>query len=233
MFQRPHHQRIQSVLESLDHRLLKDHSCYFGGGTAIALSRGEYRESLDLDFLVSNLDAYRELRRLVGQPDGLSALFRSDSNQLAQSREVRSDQYGIRTWLAVGDVQIKFEIVFEARINIETPAVCNAICNVLTLTRLDMAATKLLANSDRWADKGVFGRDVIDLAMLDLSSAELQSALLKAEAAYGPAIRRDLAKAVDRMQTLHGWMERCMDKLKIELPKAYLWCQMRRLRIAV
>ena len=29
-----------------------------------------------------------------------------------------------------------------------------------------MTASKLLANSDRWADDGVFSRDLIDLAML-------------------------------------------------------------------
>ncbi len=231
MFERPHHQRIQRVLESLDSRLLTDHCCYFGGGTAIVLTRGEYRESLDLDFLISNLDAYRELRRLLGQRDGLAALFRSGSELFAQSREVRSDQYGIRTWLLVDDVQVKFEIVFEARINLEAPAASDAICDVATLTGLDMAASKLLANSDRWADDGVFGRDVIDLAMLEPTLGELRSALLKAETAYGDAIRRDLAKAVERMRSRHGWMERCMSKLKIELPKAYLWERMRRLRV--
>jgi len=32
-----------------------------------------------------------------------------------------------------------------------------------------MATSKLLANSDRWADEGVFNRDVIDLAMMQPS----------------------------------------------------------------
>ena len=34
------------------------------------------------------------------------------------------------------------------------------------LTILDMAACKLLANSDRWADDGVFSRVLTDLAMI-------------------------------------------------------------------
>jgi hypothetical protein len=50
MFNRPHHQRIAKVLESLDADLLKQHNCLFAGGTAIALRYGEYRESVDMDF---------------------------------------------------------------------------------------------------------------------------------------------------------------------------------------
>ncbi|MCW2313780.1 nucleotidyl transferase AbiEii/AbiGii toxin family protein [Rhodoferax antarcticus] len=55
MFERPHHQRIAQVLYALDAQLLRDKHCLFGGGTAIALRYGEYRESVDIDFLVSDL----------------------------------------------------------------------------------------------------------------------------------------------------------------------------------
>lgn len=96
-----------------------------------------------------------------------------------------------------------------------------------------MAATKLLANSDRWADDGVFSRDVIDLAMLEMSTAELEQACAKAEAPYGAAIRHDLAKAVEQMKSRHGWMDRCINRLEIRLPKAYLWERIRRLKVAV
>lgn len=65
MFERPHHQRIHEVLLALDAPLLREHRCYFGGGTAIALTLGEYRESVDMDFLVSDLDGYRALRARV------------------------------------------------------------------------------------------------------------------------------------------------------------------------
>ena len=62
IFSRSHHQRIAKVLESLDGDLLKAHNCLFAGGTAIALRYGEYRESVDIDFLVSDLASYRHLR---------------------------------------------------------------------------------------------------------------------------------------------------------------------------
>lgn len=60
-FARPHHQRIASVLACLDAELLRGHRCYFGGETAIALQQGEFRESVDIDFLISDLESYRAL----------------------------------------------------------------------------------------------------------------------------------------------------------------------------
>ena len=80
MFTRLHHQRIAKVLESLDADLLKQHNCLFAGGTAIALGYGEYRESVDIDFLVSDLVSdlvlYRYLRNSVRE-QGLQALMKS------------------------------------------------------------------------------------------------------------------------------------------------------------
>ena len=42
------------------------------------------------------------------------------------------------------------------RISLDPPGPADSICGVATLTPLDMAASKLLANSDRWADDGTF-----------------------------------------------------------------------------
>lgn len=95
---------------------------------------------------------------------------------------------------------------------------------------VDMAASKLLANSDRWADDSVFSRDVIDLAMMGLPLPLLRLALAKAEQAYGPAVARDLAKAIDRLQERQGWLERCMLAMAMTLPKAVLWQKIRSLR---
>ena len=53
MFERAHHQRIGQILSLLNADLLRAHHCYFGGGTAIALRYGEYRESVDMDFMIS------------------------------------------------------------------------------------------------------------------------------------------------------------------------------------
>ena len=88
----------------------------------------------------------------------------------------------------------------------------------------------MLANSDRWSDDGVFSRDVIDLAMMRPALPLLRKAMLKAEAAYGQAIARDLGRAIDKLQSRHDWLERCMQAMAISLPKAVLWANIRALR---
>ena len=204
MFERPHHQRIAHVLASLDGPLLREHGCLFGGGTCIALRYGEYRESVDMDFLVSDAAGYRELRQRLTGTNGITAITRQGAMPLVALREVRADQYGIRTQVQMDGQAIKFEIVREARIELEAPGPQDVLCGVNTLTPLDLAASKLLANSDRQAADGVFSRDVIDLA-----------------------------KAIDRMQNRPGWLERCMQAMAMEMPKALLWQKIRALRRVV
>jgi len=183
---------------------------------------GEYRESIDIDFLVSDLASYRHLRNLVRE-QGLQALMRStDSGQL-QTSDIRSDQYGIRTKVFVEGEPIKFEIVLEGRIGLSKPGQEDIILGVATLTKLDMAASKLLANSDRGLDMGVHCRDVIDLAMLNLSKTEFAEATTKSKAAYGEAILKDLSKVIDRLGEANGLLERCMKAMDVSVPRAALW----------
>ena len=229
MFEREHHIRIATLLQALDADFLASHHCFFGGGTAIVLSHAEYRESLDIDFLVSNLASYRALREAVTSERGIQAVARGGS-ELTAVREVRADQYGIRTMLVVAGAEIKFEIVFEARIALEKPGAKNKICGVATLTSLDMATSKLLANSDRWTDDSVFSRDLIDLAMLEPPRPLLRRAIEKAAVAYGGSVQRDLGRAIQRLQERTGRLDECMDALKMEVPKALLWKRIRKLR---
>jgi hypothetical protein len=113
MFERPHHQRIAQVLRALNAPLLRENHCLFGGGTAIALRYGEYRESVDIDFLVSDLASYRNLRQLLTNPGGIAGIVHAQAAPLEQVKEVRADQYGIRTMLRVAEQPIKFEIVLD------------------------------------------------------------------------------------------------------------------------
>ena len=230
MFERVHHQYIAQVLSLINGDLLRAHHCYFGGGTAIALKHGEFRESVDMDFLVSDIAHYRELRLLMSGRAGINAILQPNQQLVSQTRDIRADQYGIRTTLAIADHPIKFEIVLEGRISLETPGDDDRICNVSTLTALDLATSKLLANSDRWADAGVFNRDVIDLAMMQPSTTLLKNAIVKAEQAYGAAIQRDLIKAVDHLQNKTGWLQRCMTAMTMTEPKAVVWQRIKALK---
>ena len=232
-FRRPHHQRIARVLQALDGPLLRDHGCLFGGGTCIALRFGEYRESVDVDFIVSDLQGYRGLRQLLTGPQGLTAVTQAGAIALVGTREVRADQYGIRTQVQMDGHPIKLEVVLEARVSLDEPGPTDAVCGISTITQRDMATTKLLANSDRQADDGVFNRDVIDLAMMDLKLPVVRDALAKAAGAYGPAVARDLARAIDRMRNRPGWLERCMQAMAMDSPKALLLQKIRALQRAL
>ncbi len=230
MFERPRHRWVAYALSALNGPLLRENKCLFAGDTVIALRYGEYRESVDIDFLVSDVACYRNLRQLLTGTKGIAAIVREDAEPLMQFREVRADQYGIRTALQVADQPIKFEIVLEGRIELSAPGVRDEVCGIATLTPLDMAASKLLANSDRWGDDGVFNRDVIDLAMMNPSLDLLRRAIAKAETAYGQAIRQDLDKAIQRLQDRNDWLERCMEAMAMNLPKALVWKKLRALR---
>jgi hypothetical protein len=85
-----------------------------------------------------------------------------------------------------------------------------------------MAASKILANSDRGLDMGVHCRDVIDLAMLNLSKTEFAEATTKSKAPYGEAIVKDLSKVIDMLGEANGLLERCMKAMDIAVPRALL-----------
>lgn len=230
LFEREHHQHIAQVLQALDGPLLSSHGCLFGGGTAIALRHGEYRESVDMYFLVSYLPGYRALRQALTAAQSLAAITRP-GHALALERELRADQYGLRTLVLMDSVAIKLEIVHEARITLDAPGIDDALCGVPTLTLLDMAASKLLANSDRWADDAVYSRDLIDLAMMQPGRPLLRRAIDKAAAAYGQSIEADLAKAIAWLRERPGRLEACRQALRIHaVPAAVLWARIRRLQ---
>lgn len=221
MFERLQHRRVAIVLQALNADLLRTHRCYFGGGTAIVLRRGEYRESADIDFLVSDIDGYRELRELLTGAAAINALTHLPLKPL---REIRADQYGIRTYLDVDGAPIKFEIIHEGRITLDVPDPEDQVCGVTTLSSLDMATSKLLANADRWADRSTFSRDLIDLAMLTPSPPLLNTAIAKATNAYGNAIERCLASAIDYLAENPKRLGECMSALQMsETPEGVLW----------
>ncbi|RSZ29138.1 hypothetical protein EJO66_30665 [Variovorax beijingensis] len=194
MFERPHHRRVAEALAMLDADLLAENHCLFGGGTAIALRYGEYRESVDIDFLVSDIDGYRQLRQLLTGEQGLSALARKGA-KIQQTGELRADQYGIRSMVRVGDVDIKFEIVLEARIELDIPGEQDRIGDIAALTALDMAASKLLANSDRWADDSDLAK-AVNALLTRHGRMDRCMAVLQMTPAVTPALLRQRIKAL-------------------------------------
>lgn len=213
LFQRKHHNDILNALRCLDGDLLLDAECYFGGDTAIVLNLGEYRESVDIDFLCASKEGYRKLRQALWGTSDITGLLLPDA-ELQTLRDVRVDQYGIRTLIGTADVSIKFEIVREARIQLAGEM--DERLGVPVLTRDCMYAEKLLANADRWADKAVLNRDILDLSMMISRWGAIPGEAWDiAEGAYGDTARKAYDKAITRIRDT-VWLNKCMADMGME-----------------
>jgi hypothetical protein len=210
MYRRVHHRRIGQVLAAMNAPFLADAQCYFGGGTAIALQLDEYRESLDIDFLCADQAGYRQIREAVFNDPQLQSLFTQPVRLL---RDVRADQYGVRTVLEMDGCPIKFEIVREGRITLGGVAVPDI--PVLCLTRSDSFAEKLLANADRYGDRSVMSRDIIDLLMMQQHWGSIpDTAWQKVGAAYGESARRAYDAAKQMLRDA-AYLSRCTGAMGI------------------
>jgi hypothetical protein len=192
-FRRPHHRAIARALRAMDAEFLTSAKCFFGGGTELAMSLGEYRESRDVDFLCSSRHGFRALREEVTQRS-LGGVLRSE---LSLVRDVRTDRDGIRTFFAVGGVRLKFEIVFEGRIDLDGDF--DRRFGVPVLRPEHAVAEKLLANADRGLDESTLARDLVDLAFaaVHFDRGVLDAGFAIAEAAYGGAVGRYLGAALE------------------------------------
>lgn len=192
-FRKAHHRIVIEVLHSLNSSLLAEADCFFGGGTQLAMTYDEYRESRDVDFLCSNRAGFRVLREQVTQ-QSLGGILRS---RLPLARDVRADRDGIRTFFEVEGARIKFEILLEARLDLDGGM--DPTFGVPTLSSRCAVAEKLLANADRGLDESVMFRDLVDLAFVTVHAGKtvLLEGLELAEQAYGAAVKRSLRLAIE------------------------------------
>ena len=196
----------------MDDDLLMAAECYFGGGTAVVLTSEEYRESVDIDFMCASQDGYRLLRENLGYFGRFDALFPEGSG-VGQLRDIRADQYGIRTMIEVDGAAIKLEIVREGRIALKGRM--STDLGVPVLDRVDQYAEKLLANSDRWADRSVNSRDILDLSMMQMIWGPIpEAAWEKARSAYGSATDKAYEKAVQAIRD-PNWLKDCLVALNM------------------
>lgn len=113
-------------------------------------------------------------------------------------------------------MRVKFEIVLEARIDLE-----GTLDKRLGVPSLDLghaAAEKFLANADRGLDESTHARDLIDLAFMaaHYGPTALFAGLRLAETAYGAAIREQLKAALAGLQTHTRGLTRHAAALGIE-----------------
>lgn len=213
-YRRPRHRKVARVLDALDAEVLARTHCCFGGGTRIALELDEYRESEDIDFICSDLAGYRALRATI-ENRSLGILLPKSPAGVSLLRDVRADQYGIRTVFGVDDEPVKFEIILEARIQV-TAAKVKSI-PVPVLDRISCFAEKWLANADRWNDTAVLSRDAFDLAFM-LRAWGIKEARAGAElavGAYGDAVRRAARAASTKLLEDAKYRKHCAQNLAI------------------
>jgi hypothetical protein len=210
MFKRPRHKLVSRVLSAFAPGFLSDSRCYFGGGTRIVMELDEYRESLDIDLLCADIAGYRSIRSQISE-HSLGAIL---AVPLSLAREVRADRYGIRTFFDIAGEKIKFEIVSEGRIALTAQNLPGL--PILCLDRVSCFTEKLLANADRWADRSVLSRDIIDIAfMVSHWGAIPPEAAAVAENAYGTTVHKSLKNAVALIQSDPSYLERCITTMGI------------------
>jgi hypothetical protein len=216
MFEREQHRNVAALLTALDSQKLSRCKFLFGGGTRIVLELDEYRESHDVDFLCSDPEGYTELRYEASK-GGYPALFRPSSGvDLGFPREMRIDQYGIRFPVLIAQDKIRVELIREARIELDA-GIRPSWSPVDCLSLQDCYAEKLLANADRWADRQILSRDLIDLATLRHRLGKIPAeAWRKVEAAYRTAARDDLRKALAAFNQDSLHQQRCFEGLQIK-----------------
>lgn len=202
----------------MDAAFLAKAECYFGGGTQLAMAHGEYRESRDIDFLVSSTKGLRRLRETIDERS-LGKIFKG---RIFLEREVRAERDAIRTFIKESEsaAPIKFEIVIEARIELK-----GALDPALGVPVLDLRfaiAEKLLANADRGRAKEHRARDVVDLAFISLQAdeADFHAGRKIAEGPYGRVILRELDEVLKMLLLDPKFRVQCVEDLLIEDPKA-------------
>ena len=209
-FRRPWHRLVWQVLESLNSGLPARARCWFGGGTRVAMELGEFRESVDVDFLCADRAGYRILRGSVTQ----GSLGDLVSRSLELMRDVRADMYGIRTFLRVDGQPVKFEVIFEGRIPLSGEA--RSPFPVEVLARSSCFAEKLLANADRGCDPSANARDLIDLAFMAANWPEedMHTGLATAGSPYGDVVRRELDAVLSSLDDAN-YRQRCLTALSV------------------
>jgi len=210
------HREVLAILSRFDRAYLLRAECYFGGGTRIVLELGEYRESRDLGFLCASTQGYRLLREAITETS-LGPMLRPE---ITLARPVRADQYGIRTALESGTAKLKFEIIREARIELQGGKV--AKLPVACLSRTHAFAEKFLANADRGLDASTLSRDVVDLAFMAQGwpGEDRAAGLAIAKGAYGDSVDRALAAVLKKMREDRAYRNRCIDGLALTNTKA-------------
>lgn len=160
--------------------------------------------------MCSSGDGYRILCN-VAFDKGLSGFFTEAPEQV---RDLKADRYGIRTFVEMDSIPIKFEIVHEDRIQLSGEM--SPDWGIPVLCRADMYPEQLLANADRYSDISAAGRDIIDLAMMLQGWGDIpEAAWMKVKKAYGDSAEKAFNKAIELISR-PAHLSACLKKLHMD-----------------
>lgn len=188
------------LLKSLNRRFLFENKCFFGGGSALNLIMEPYRHTSDIDFICSDIQGYRNLRRAINS----SAVGHGDLGEishLSPSRDVRANQYSIRTAINIDGGLIPFKIVIEARLDVD--GFFNTELGVPVLETQYLIIEKLLANTDRGYDSSTSNRDIIDLAMMMRNFCIIDEEMWATAEQACPGTRKCFLDACERISDIN------------------------------
>jgi hypothetical protein len=219
MIQNERNLKFLAILSVLDAELLSRCNFLFGGGTRIVLELDEYRESRGIVFHCADPEGFGDLRFAVSSL-GHAALFDSEARKgLHFPSGIRFDQSGIRFPVELDGRVIPIALIREPRIDLH-PAVRLDGCPVGCLSIADCFAEKLLANSDRGAERESLSRDLIDLGALRQRFGPVPEEVWERIAgAYGAAGRHDLLKALLAFLGNEADQRRCFEGLGVDAPE--------------
>lgn len=92
MFELDHHRKVITVSRAIRSDFFVEISAYFGGGTLLTLSYGEYRQSKDIDFICPVGNGYRKLRSEIYDRK-YKAVFKDFSSVMLPREIKRDDEY--------------------------------------------------------------------------------------------------------------------------------------------
>jgi len=130
----------------------------FGGGTRITMELGEYRESVDIDFLCPDIQSYRAVRTQM-RVRSLGTLIHEPFDF---ARDILVDRYGVRTVIKLNGTGIKLAFLNCSAHRLKSTE--HSPFPVPSIDRQSCYITKVLAHTDRSATQ--HSTDFIDLLMM-------------------------------------------------------------------
>ena len=224
-FRRACHVNAVQLLKAMDPHFLRETQCFFGGGTRMSMDMGEYRTSNDIDFLCSDRDGWRQLRRTVTNRH-LGGLF---IGHPTLRREVLCDSYGIRTVLEVNQSPVKFEIVRVADVSLHSDRM--PPLEIPVLARADAIAQKFMALASRGADRAFLSRDLIDLsfALASWTPQEAQKGRAIAEAEFGVWVEQGIEASLRLFALDETYRSKCLQAMNVDVTDNRLLTGLKRL----